>query len=139
MEPTRVVCSFDKTNIGYDQRAQKYVQFIEAGEKLKRYETLNIGEQQITPFEIAYENSASNQKMIGELVSGFLPYIFIAFGFIDMYPQLIYLRVKKKEELLKPYSPHLSVDGNFSLEKCSSLSYLVSRLLLLPYSDCSCR
>ena len=89
MEPTKLVCSFDKTNIGYDQRAQKYVQFIEAGEKLKRYETLNIDEQQITPFEIAYENSASNQKMIGELVGGFLPYIFIAFGFMGcMYPAI---------------------------------------------------
>jgi len=89
MEPTKLVCSFDKTNIGYDQRAQKYVQFIEAGEKLKRYESLNIDEQQITPFEIAYENSASNQKMIGELVGGFLPYIFIAFGFMGcMYPAI---------------------------------------------------
>ena len=89
MEPTTLVCSFDKTNIGYDQRAQKYVQFIEAEEKLKRYETLNIDEQQITPFEIAYENSASNQKMIGELVGGFLPYIFIAFGFMGcMYPAI---------------------------------------------------
>ena len=89
MEPTKLICSFDKTNIGYDQRAQKYVQFIEAGEKLKRYETLNIDEQQITPFEIAYENSASNQKMIGELVGGFLPYIFIAFGFMGcMYPAI---------------------------------------------------
>ena len=89
MEPTKLVCSFDKTNIGYDQRAQKYVQFIEAGEKLKRYKTLNIDEQQITPFEIAYENSASNQKMIGELVGGFLPYIFIAFGFMGcMYPAI---------------------------------------------------
>ncbi len=89
MEPTKLVCSFDKTNIGYDQRAQKYVQFIEAGEKLKRYETLNINEQQSTPFEIAYENSASNQKMIGELVGGFLPYIFIAFGFMGcMYPAI---------------------------------------------------
>ena len=89
MEPAKLVCSFDKTNIGYDQRAQKYVQFIEAGEKLKRYETLNIDEQQITPFEIAYENSASNQKMIGELVGGFLPYIFIAFGFMGcMYPAI---------------------------------------------------
>ena len=89
MEPTKLICSFDKTNIGYDQRAQKYIQFIEAGEKLKRYETLNINEQQITPFEIAYENSASNQKMIGELVGGFLPYIFIAFGFMGcMYPAI---------------------------------------------------
>ena len=89
MKPTKLVCSFDKTNIGYDQRAQKYVQFIEAGEKLKRFETLNIDEQQITPFEIAYENSASNQKMIGELVGGFLPYIFIAFGFMGcMYPAI---------------------------------------------------
>ena len=89
MEPTKLICSFDKTNIGYDQRAQKYVQFIEAEEKLKRYETLNIDEQQITPFEIAYENSASNQKMIGELVGGFLPYIFIAFGFMGcMYPAI---------------------------------------------------
>lgn len=89
MEPTKLICSFDKTNIGYEQRAQKYVQYIEAEERLKRYQTLNIDEQQITPFEIAFENSASNQKMIGELVGGFLPYIFIAFGFMGcMYPAI---------------------------------------------------
>ena len=89
MEPTKLICSFDKTNIGYEQRAQKYVQYIEAEERLKRYQTLNIDEQQITPFEIAFENSASNQKMIGELVGGLLPYIFIAFGFMGcMYPAI---------------------------------------------------
>lgn len=89
MEPTKLICSFDKTNIGYEQRAQKYVQYIEAEERLKRYQTLNIDEQQITPFEIVFENSASNQKMIGELVGGFLPYIFIAFGFMGcMYPAI---------------------------------------------------
>lgn len=89
MEPTKLICSFDKTKIGYDQRAQKYVQYIETEERLKRYQALNIDEQQITPFEIAFENSASNQKMIGELVGGFLPYIFIAFGFMGcMYPAI---------------------------------------------------
>ena len=89
MEPTKLICSFDKTNIGYEQRAQKYVQYIDAQERLKRYHTLNIDEQQITPFEIVFENSASNQKMIGELVGGFLPYIFIAFGFMGcMYPAI---------------------------------------------------
>ena len=89
MEPTKLICVFDKTNIGYEQRAQKYVQYIEAEERLKRYKTLNIDEQQIIPFEIAFENSASNQKMIGELVGGFLPYIFIAFGFMGcMYPAI---------------------------------------------------
>ena len=89
MEPTKLICSFDKTNIGYEQRAQKYVQYIDAQERLKRYQTLNIDEQQITPFEIAFQNSASNQKMIGELVGGFLPYIFIAFGFMGcMYPAI---------------------------------------------------
>ncbi|MDO7614839.1 MAG: hypothetical protein MUQ75_11400, partial [Crocinitomicaceae bacterium] len=41
MEPTKLICSFDKTNIGYEQRAQKYVQYIEAEERLKRYQTLN--------------------------------------------------------------------------------------------------
>ncbi len=89
MEPTKLICSFDKTKIGYDQRAQKYVQYIETEERLKRYQALNIDEQQITPFEIAFENSASNQKMIGELLGGFLPYIFIAFGFMGcMYPAI---------------------------------------------------
>ena len=89
MEATKLICSFDKTNMGYEQRAQKYVQIIEAEERLRRYEALNIDEQKITPFEIVYENSASNQKMIGELIGGFLPYIFIAFGFMGcMYPAI---------------------------------------------------
>jgi sodium transport system permease protein len=75
--------------MGYEQRAQKYVQIIEAEERLKRYAVLNIDEQKITPFEIQYQNIASNQKMIGELIGGFLPYIFIAFGFMGcMYPAI---------------------------------------------------
>ncbi len=89
MKATKLICSFDKTNMGYEQRAQKYVQIIEAEERMRRYEALNIDEQKITPFEIVFENSASSQKMIGELIGGFLPYIFIAFGFMGcMYPAI---------------------------------------------------
>ena len=88
-EPTQLIWAFDRTNIGFAQRAEKYMQIIEEQERIKRFEALKIDEQKITPFLVEYENTASNQKMIGELIGGFLPYIFIAFGFMGcMYPAI---------------------------------------------------
>ena len=87
--PTELICSYDMTQVGYKKRAEKYVEHINIEEQLKRYAALGVDEQKIKPFDIVYENSASNQKMIGELVGGFLPYIFIAFGFMGcMYPAI---------------------------------------------------
>ena len=81
--------TLDRTQMGYSDRAKGYMQIIETEARFNRYDALGIDEQALIPFEIVYENTASQQQMIGELAGGFLPYIFIAFGFMGcMYPAI---------------------------------------------------
>jgi sodium transport system permease protein len=55
----------------------------------KRYDELEVDFRKVTPFQTAYQNIASDKKMVGQIAGGFLPYIFIAFGFIGcMYPAI---------------------------------------------------
>lgn len=88
-EKAIVKWTLDKTKIGNQRRAKSYMQIIEAEARFLRYDALGIDEEALKPFEVIYENSASEQQMIGELAGGFLPYIFIAFGFMGcMYPAI---------------------------------------------------
>lgn len=58
--------------------------------KIKQSELIqknNINQELLTPYIYNYVNIASTQETIGSLVGGFLPYIFIVFGFVGaMYP-----------------------------------------------------
>ena len=76
-EKAIVKWTLDKTKIGNQGRAKSYMQIIEAEARFLRYDALGIDEEALKPFEVIYENSASEQQMIGELAGGFLPYIFI--------------------------------------------------------------
>ena len=88
-EKAIVKWTLDKTKIGNQGLAKSYMQIIEAEARFLRYDALGIDEEALKPFEVIYENSASEQQMIGELAGGFLPYIFIAFGFMGcMYPAI---------------------------------------------------
>ena len=85
----KVRWTLDRTKMGHSERAKSYMQIIEAEARFNRYDALGIDEQALIPFEIIYDNTASKQQMIGELAGGFLPYIFIAFGFMGcMYPAI---------------------------------------------------
>ena len=88
-EKAVVKWTLDNTKIGNRGRAKGYMQIIEAEARFLRYDALGINEEALKPFEVIYENSATEQQMIGELAGGFLPYIFIAFGFMGcMYPAI---------------------------------------------------
>ena len=80
---------FDATEIGRPERAEAFNAAIEAIEQQKRLKALGIQIQEIEPVKANYNNCASDEKMIGKMAGGFLPYIFIAFGFIGcMYPAI---------------------------------------------------
>jgi sodium transport system permease protein len=84
-----ILWAVDETNIGYSERISGYMNILEAEERLKRYDALGIDEQKLQPYKITYQNTASDQQMLGELAGGILPYIFIAFGFLGcMYPAI---------------------------------------------------
>lgn len=88
-KPAGVTVFFNATDLGMKDRAQAYLETIESIAKQERYLDLKINEEQVRPLEINYSNVASSKEMIGKLAGGFLPYIFIAFGFIGcMYPAI---------------------------------------------------
>ncbi|WP_300659832.1 ABC transporter permease [Fluviicola sp.] len=89
MKPISVVVFHDGTNLGMKDRADTYLSYIQENWKKQRYSELKIDEAKITPFVMAYSNVASSKEMIGKLAGGFLPYLFIAFGFMGcMFPAI---------------------------------------------------
>jgi sodium transport system permease protein len=87
--PATIVWYFDGSEMGMEERAKGYMQFIENKAIQNRLEELNINGAQIKPLLPIYKNVASDKEMIGKLAGGFLPYIFIAFGFMGcMYPAI---------------------------------------------------
>ncbi len=77
------------TEIGMQERAELFVNQIDEEAKRVRYKQLGIQETQIRPLSISYENVASDKETFGKLIGGFLPYMFIAFGFMGcMYPSI---------------------------------------------------
>jgi sodium transport system permease protein len=80
---------YNATEIGMKSRAETFVQGIENQIKKLRYKQLNINEEQLNPLKSKYYNVASDKETIGKLIGGFLPYLFIAFGFMGcMYPAI---------------------------------------------------
>ncbi len=77
------------TNVGMQERAEMFLGFIDQQVKTVRYRQLHINEQQLKPMEVNYENVASDKETFGKFAGGFLPYLFIAFGFMGcMYPAI---------------------------------------------------
>lgn len=79
----------DAAEVGRNERAQLYGSSLQAFADAERLNKLGLRSEQIKPLQNTTINCASDKKMIGQLAGGFLPYIFIAFGFIGcMYPAI---------------------------------------------------
>ncbi len=88
-KPATYTLFYNATDIGIEDRAEVYMKIVEEKLKTARLSELKIEPESIEPLRIEYQNIASNKEMIGKLAGGFLPYIFIAFGFIGcMYPAI---------------------------------------------------
>jgi sodium transport system permease protein len=80
---------FDASAIGRQQRAESYMNYLSDIAETARLKELGVDSEKLHPLVPVYQNCASDKKMIGQLAGGFLPYIFIAFGFIGcMYPAI---------------------------------------------------
>lgn len=89
MVPISVTVFHDGTDLGMRERADAYLSYVQKNWEKQRYAQLKIDEEKITPFVMDYSNVASNKEMIGKLAGGFLPYMFIAFGFMGcMFPAI---------------------------------------------------
>ena len=79
----------DASEVGRSERAALYGSSLQANAEGERLQKLGLRPEQIKPLANNTINCASNKKMVGQLAGGFLPYIFIAFGFIGcMYPAI---------------------------------------------------
>ena len=89
MQPISVRVFHDGTELGMKERADAYLSYIQENWKKQRYAELKIDEAKATPFVLVYSNVASSKEMIGKLAGGFLPYMFITFGFMGcMFPAI---------------------------------------------------
>ncbi|MEY4991782.1 MAG: hypothetical protein RI948_655 [Bacteroidota bacterium] len=79
----------DASEVGRAERAELYAASLKANAEAERLQKLGLRPEQIRPLVVNTVNCASDKKMVGQLAGGFLPYIFIAFGFIGcMYPAI---------------------------------------------------
>jgi sodium transport system permease protein len=79
----------DASEVGRSERAELYAASLKANAEAERLQKLGLRPEQIRPLVVNTVNCASDKKMVGQLAGGFLPYIFIAFGFIGcMYPAI---------------------------------------------------
>ena len=80
---------YNATEMGMKDRAEVFLQAFEEKEKTKRYAEMKIDPATLDPIYFDYKNVASDKETIGKLIGGFLPYLFIVFGFIGcMYPAI---------------------------------------------------
>lgn len=88
-KPAEVNVFFNATEVGMKNRAEIYVNEIKNMAQEERYLEMKLNSEELRPFNVKYQNTASSKEMMGKLAGGILPYIFIAFGFIGcMYPAI---------------------------------------------------
>lgn len=117
----------DASKVGRAERAQQYGASLQAFAEAERLQTLGLRPEQVKPLSINTINCASNKKMVGQLAGGFLPYIFIAFGFIGcMYPAIDLFTGEKERGTLEtlltvPVSRWKILIGKMLVVVCSGM------------------
>lgn len=93
---------FEGTNLNAKKRANEYLDFISDALLSKRLIQRELSPEIIHPIEKQYVNLSTDKEMIGKLAGGFLPYIFIIFGFIGcMYPAIDLFTGEKERKTLE--------------------------------------
>tara|TARA_B100000508_G_C11465718_1_gene282258 strand:+ start:2609 stop:3802 length:1194 start_codon:yes stop_codon:yes gene_type:complete len=91
-----------ETNIGYKSRIKTYLEIIESSTRSERLAKLSIAEETLDPLNTQFINLSSSKEMIGKLAGGFLPYLFIIFGFIGcLYPAIDLFTGEKERKTLE--------------------------------------
>jgi sodium transport system permease protein len=91
-----------ETNIGYKSRIKKYLDIIESENLETRLAKLKIGQEILNPIDEKFTNLSSSKEMIGKIAGGFLPYLFIIFGFIGcLYPAIDLFTGEKERKTLE--------------------------------------
>ncbi len=91
-----------ETNIGYKSRIKNYIEIIENENLDARLTKLKIVKETLNPIDEKYTNLSSSKEMIGKIAGGFLPYLFIIFGFIGcLYPAIDLFTGEKERKTLE--------------------------------------
>ena len=99
---SNITVYFKETNLGAKQRAEFFAQHIESVLRNKRYDALDLNPTKLVPFTINYTNLSSTKEMLGKYVGGFIPYLFIIFGFIGcLYPAIDLFTGEKERKTLE--------------------------------------
>jgi len=78
---------YKASELGISDKAAMLNDVVFKTTQQKRFQEAEVEEQTFTPYRYEYVNISSDQETLGKLVGGFLPYIFIVFGFVGcMYP-----------------------------------------------------
>jgi len=89
-------------NLGNKDRVKSYLSLIENALLQKRFERLSLDKQLIDPIDDQYIDISSEKEIIGKVAGGFLPYLFIIFGFIGcMYPAIDLFTGEKERKTLE--------------------------------------
>lgn len=89
-------------NVGNKTRIRTYLSEIENNILQKRFERLNLDKQLIEPISEEFIDISSEKEVIGKMAGGFLPYLFIIFGFIGcMYPAIDLFTGEKERKTLE--------------------------------------
>lgn len=89
-------------NLGNKGRVGNYLSIIERTLLMERFDRLELDQKLIDPINEQYIDISSQKEKIGKVAGGFLPYLFIIFGFIGcMYPAIDLFTGEKERKTLE--------------------------------------
>ena len=102
LKSSEVTVYYKETNMGARQRVTLYSDMIEEKMQNQRYSALELDPSTLSPFNLNYTNLSSKKEMLGKYVGGFIPYLFIIFGFIGcLYPAIDLFTGEKERKTLE--------------------------------------
>jgi sodium transport system permease protein len=91
-----------ESNLGHKSRVKNYLEIIKDEALIARLSKLNISKESLNPIDEIFINLSSTKEMIGKIAGGFLPYLFIIFGFIGcLYPAIDLFTGEKERKTLE--------------------------------------
>lgn len=88
-EKNSLLVYFKGADVNVSGRVKNYTDYIKNTLKNKSLAELGIVEEDLIPINVVSNSISTPKEMVGKLLGGFLPYIFVIFGFIGcMYPAI---------------------------------------------------
>jgi sodium transport system permease protein len=98
----KVKIFYEETNLSAKGRAKGYLDFVQNTLIAERMAKNDLDPKVLTPLSLEYVNLSSEKELIGKVAGGFLPYLFIIFGFVGcMYPAIDLFTGEKERKTLE--------------------------------------